>query len=89
MSKRDIFKNVLDAFVQHDGEKNLCGVLHWRIPFCVWKQTWVSGFDKKSIAPNVTGLHYVSIRQVFGAKTLKQIMSYDTQAVNFFNPVLW
>ena len=32
----------------------------------------------KSIAPNVTGLHYVSIRQVFAAKTLKQIMPYDT-----------
>ena len=33
---------------------------------------------KKSIAPNVIGLHYVSIRQVFAAKTLKQIMPFDT-----------
>jgi hypothetical protein len=37
----------------------------------------------KKIAPNVTGLYFVNIRQVFAAKTLKQIMSYDTQAVIF------
>jgi len=45
---------------------------------------WVSGFDLKNIAPNVTGLHYVSIRQVFAGKTVKQIMTCDTQAVIFF-----
>lgn len=39
---------------------------------------------KKSRTPNVTGLRYVNIRQVFAAKTLKQIVSYDTPAVNFF-----
>jgi hypothetical protein len=46
-------------------------------------QVWI-----KSVAPNVTGTHYVSTRQVFAVKTLKQIMSLNTQAVNFLNTVL-
>ena len=41
----------------------------------------------RSAAPNVTGTHYVVNRQVFAAKTLKQITSFDTQAVKFLNPL--
>jgi hypothetical protein len=60
------------------------------VEFCTDGSTSVFGCKrgfqvliKKGIAPNVTGLRYVNIRQVFAAKTLKQIVSYDTPAVFF------